>query len=592
MAHIKSQQTVFVDTESQRDTAWPDGTMVYCKDTDATYVLDNSVFITVGDIVRVQPGTNTYTGGTATRPTVNISAATLNTLTVSGITSLATTTSTTFSGGTVSGGTFYSGSTPLQTYFNTINNQIASKANLSGATFTGTVYAPSLSATTLSGGTIYSGSTPLSSIITSLITGTSTSVNIKDGTNTYTGGSASLLSVNISAATLDHLTVTGNTILVQTTGTTLSLLNSGTTSIIERDYSANKINPDVRYSSIVGGSGNTINANLSNVQILGGNNISGTTNNHAYTSNFVVTGTSMGNLYATNIYSGSTNISTMFGGAGSSTAVQAGSNIATGGTQLVPIISTVASPSFNSITASGASVFTSTLSAATLSASTMISGSTNLYNIFSTTDTNDITRVQPGSNITTGGTDNFPVINVVDSPSFSSITASGSSVFNSTLSAGTFSATSAFVTTLSANTLSAATIYSASTNLYNIFATSTGFTPETIYVALSDETTQITTGTNKVTIYAPYAFNLTDVKASLSQSGSTTITTFNVKLTGTTIFSTKSTIDINEFSTSTAATPRVITASTIPVDSKITFDIDTIGTGCAGAKIYLLGYRI
>ena len=144
---------------------------------------------------------------------------------------------------------------------------------------------------------------------------------------------------------------------------------------------------------------------------------------------------------------------------------------------------------------------------------------------------------------------------------------------------------------LSASTLSASTIISGSTNLYNIFQTSTGFTPETIYIALSDETTQITTGTNKVTIYAPYAFSLSDVKVSLSQSGSA-LSTFNVKLTGTTIFSTKPTIDANEFTTATAATPRVITATTIPVDSKISFDIDTIGTGCAGAKIYLMGYRI
>lgn len=148
------------------------------------------------------------------------------------------------------------------------------------------------------------------------------------------------------------------------------------------------------------------------------------------------------------------------------------------------------------------------------------------------------------------------------------------------------------VTGTSNGNLYATNIFSGNTNLSSLLTGgSTGYTPETIYVALSDETTQITTGTNKVTIYAPYAFTLTDVKASLSQSG-TSATTFNVKLTGTTIFSTKPTIDANEFSTSTAATPKVITATTIPVDSKITFDIDTVGTGCAGAKVYLMGFRI
>lgn len=53
---------------------------------------------------KVQPGLNTYTGGTALYPTVNISAATLSSL----------------SSSTISGGTFYSGSTPLSTVINNI----------------------------------------------------------------------------------------------------------------------------------------------------------------------------------------------------------------------------------------------------------------------------------------------------------------------------------------------------------------------------------------------------------------------------------------------------------------------------------------
>lgn len=62
----------------------------------------------------------------------------------------------------------------------------------------------------------------------------------------------------------------------------------------------------------------------------------------------------------------------------------------------------------------------------TVSGTTFISGSTNLYNIFQTTaDGNDITRVQPGSNISTGGTGNFPIVNIVASPSFNNATFSG-----------------------------------------------------------------------------------------------------------------------------------------------------------------------
>ena len=58
----------------------------------------------------------------------------------------------------------------------------------------------------------------------------------------------------------------------------------------------------------------------------------------------------------------------------------------------------------------------------------LLSGGTDLYSIFLTAqDGNDITRVQAGTNISTGGTDNFPTVSVVDSPSFNNITYSGTS---------------------------------------------------------------------------------------------------------------------------------------------------------------------
>ena len=74
------------------------------------------------------------------------------------------------------------------------------------------------------------------------------------------------------------------------------------------------------------------------------------------------------------------------------------------------------------------------------SANTMFSGQTNLYDIFlTTTDGNDITRVQSGTNISTGGTANEPIINLDNNISVISI--------------------------------SADTIFSGNTNLYDIFAT-------------------------------------------------------------------------------------------------------------------------
>jgi hypothetical protein len=106
--------------------------------------------------------------------------------------------------------------------------------------------------------------------------------------------------------------------------------------------------------------------------------------------------------------------------------------------------------------------------------------------------------------------------------------------------------------------------------------------------AISDETTAITTGTEKLTWFAPYAMTITDVYASLSTSGSTS-SQFDIGLNGTTILSTEITIDANEFHSSDAATPPVISNTAIAQFDKLTFDIDTAGTAAAGAKIYILG---
>ena len=138
----------------------------------------------------VQPGLNTYTGGTSANPTVNISAATL--------TSLSST--------TISGGTFYSGSTPLQTI---IKNLIPIDADnylpLSGGTVSGTTNFNN-------GAIIQSGGTDLYNIF--LSNDVDINTNVQPGLNTYTGGTSANPTVNISAATLTSLsstTISGGT---------------------------------------------------------------------------------------------------------------------------------------------------------------------------------------------------------------------------------------------------------------------------------------------------------------------------------------------------------------------------------------------
>lgn len=115
--------------------------------------------------------------------------------------------------------------------------------------------------------------------------------------------------------------------------------------------------------------------------------------------------------------------------------------------------------------------------------------------------------------------------------------------------------------------------------------------PKHIQVACSDETTDLTTGTAKATFRAPHAMTLTGVRASVTTApvGSTIIVDINKN--GTTMLSTKLTIDASEKTSTTAATAAVISVSSIADDDEITIDIDQVGSSTAGAglKVTLIG---
>ena len=117
--------------------------------------------------------------------------------------------------------------------------------------------------------------------------------------------------------------------------------------------------------------------------------------------------------------------------------------------------------------------------------------------------------------------------------------------------------------------------------------------PVEIQAAASDETTALTTGTAKVTFRLPTAFTLTSVRASLTTAQTSgSIFTVDINENGTSVLSTKLTIDNNEKTSVTAATPAVISDSVLADDSEITIDIDQIGNGTAkGLKITLIGFR-
>jgi len=116
--------------------------------------------------------------------------------------------------------------------------------------------------------------------------------------------------------------------------------------------------------------------------------------------------------------------------------------------------------------------------------------------------------------------------------------------------------------------------------------------PVCIAVAVSDETTAITTGTAKVTFRMPWAMTVTAVRASLSTASSSGNPTFDINEGGTSILgANKLSIDANEKTSTTAATATTISDSALADDSEITIDIDTAGTGAKGAKVYLIGTK-
>lgn len=112
-------------------------------------------------------------------------------------------------------------------------------------------------------------------------------------------------------------------------------------------------------------------------------------------------------------------------------------------------------------------------------------------------------------------------------------------------------------------------------------------------IACSDEESDLTTG-EKVVFRMPYAYTVTDVRASLTTAATGgTLLTVDINEAGTTILSTKITIDASETTSTTAATPPVISDTSLADDAEMSIDIDAIGstnTG-KGLKVYIIGNK-
>lgn len=114
-----------------------------------------------------------------------------------------------------------------------------------------------------------------------------------------------------------------------------------------------------------------------------------------------------------------------------------------------------------------------------------------------------------------------------------------------------------------------------------------------IVIACSDETSDLTTGTAKATFRMPFALELTAVRASVGTAPTGSGVTVDINESGSTILSTKLTIDATEKTSTTAATAAVISDTSLADDAEITIDIDGVGSTVAGAglKVTILGYR-
>lgn len=110
-------------------------------------------------------------------------------------------------------------------------------------------------------------------------------------------------------------------------------------------------------------------------------------------------------------------------------------------------------------------------------------------------------------------------------------------------------------------------------------------------LAFSDELTPITATTDKLTFHWPYTTTFLEIWIELKTAqASGSIFTVDVHKAGTTILSTKLTIDNTEETSLTATTAAVISVAAVTKGDKMTIDVDQVGDGTAiGGKIWFRG---
>lgn len=116
---------------------------------------------------------------------------------------------------------------------------------------------------------------------------------------------------------------------------------------------------------------------------------------------------------------------------------------------------------------------------------------------------------------------------------------------------------------------------------------------ETLMLSISDETSALTVGTNKLTFRMPYGFTVTGVRASATTAPTGSDIVVDINEGGTSILAIKLTIDAGTKTSVGSVVPAVVSDVSLAADAEITIDIDQVGSTIAGTglKVYLIGFK-
>lgn len=121
----------------------------------------------------------------------------------------------------------------------------------------------------------------------------------------------------------------------------------------------------------------------------------------------------------------------------------------------------------------------------------------------------------------------------------------------------------------------------------------TSIQEESLGYAIATEVDDLTVGLAKLTDRMPHGMTLSEVRCSVNTAPTGSSIIVDINQNGTSILSTKLSIDAGEKTSTTASVPVVIFTDSLIDDAEITFDIDQVGSTVAGKglKIYLIGIR-